>query len=341
MQHISTPREIARALSRAYSYNPVANLNVLFGILWGSVFPLFLLATHWANADGTARLGQLMGQLLDSGWGQVSLALPVVFGVLLGAMGTLRKDRDDEIGQSFRDLEAKLNDRVQELKETNEQAVKALSRAIEAKDPYTHGHSSRVWGYARVAAEQLSLSVDQLTRLRLACYLHDVGKIRIPGRILNKPGPLTAEEFEIIKFHPLYSERIVSAIDAFCYVAGTIRHHHERMDGRGYPDGLTGENIPLLSRIMSVADALDAMTSDRPYRPALTEPAAAEELKRCSSLPFNDRMVPNKDSEPCRQFDPKVVTAMLRGLEQSSIEQSGRWECTTEDVVIDRFMESN
>ncbi len=341
MHRLSILRDIARALTRPHTYNPVVNPHVVFGILWGSVFPLYLLATHWVGGGSAGGLGQTLGEVLRDGWGWVSLALPIVLGVLYGAMGTVRKDKDDGIDESFRDLEAKLNDRVRELKETNEQAVKALSRAIEAKDPYTHGHSSRVWDYARVAGEQLSLSGDQLGRLRLACYLHDVGKIRIPGRILNKPGPLTEEEFEIIKFHPLYSERIVSAIDAFGHVVGTIRHHHERMDGRGYPDGLTGESIPLLSRIMSVADALDAMTSDRPYRVALTEPAAAEELKRCSSLPFNERIVPNRDSEPCQQFDPKIVKAMLKGLEQSAIEHSGRWECTTEDVVIDKFMEQN
>ncbi len=341
MRSLSILREFVRALTRANTYNPVSNLDVVLGILWGALFPLYLVATQWLGAGGAVSLGQLLGELMVDGWGALSLALPIVFGVLFGAMGTVRQDKEKEVEQRIHALEANVDERILELKETSEQAVKALSRAIEAKDPYTHGHSSRVWNYARVAAEQLSLSTDQLARLRLGCYLHDVGKIRIPGRVLNKPGPLTEEEFAIVKFHPLYSERIVSAIEAFSHVAKTIRHHHERMDGEGYPDGLAGDAIPLLARIMSVADALDAMTSDRPYRAALTEPAAAEELKRCSSMPFDARMVPNRDSEPCEQFDPKVVKAMLKGLAEAAVEHSGRWEITTEDVVIDKFMSRN
>lgn len=182
-----------------------------------------------------------------------------------------------------------------ELKKQNKKIIKeslnAIIKTLEAKDRYTHGHSHRVAHYALLIAKKLSFTEEQLIEIELAALLHDIGKISTPDNILNKPGKLTPEEFEVIKEHPVQSYEILSEVTHLKQIALWVRAHQERIDGFGYPDGLRGENIPLPARIITVADAFDAMTSDRPYRAALSIQYAYDELKRCSGTQFDSRIV--------------------------------------------------
>lgn len=152
-----------------------------------------------------------------------------------------------------------------------ESVVLALARSLEARDPGTEGHSERLAEYALELGEFLGLSDEILSIVRLASRVHDIGKVAVPDSILCKPGPLDSIEMEIMRQHPLVGENICAPLKSFRDALPAIRHHHERMDGSGYPDGLKGEDIPLTARILQVADIYDALTSDRPYRKALPE----------------------------------------------------------------------
>lgn len=187
----------------------------------------------------------------------------------------------------------------EELQSNYFSTIEALATAIDAKDPYTHGHSARVADYALATARRLELPEDDLEIMQAAAYLHDVGKIGIPEPILTKPGKLTEAEFEIIKTHPEISARILSPVNFHGEVISIVRHHHERFDGHGYPDKVRGTSIPLQARILAVADAFDAMTSARPYRPAIDPEEAKAELLRCAGT----------------QFDQDIVDAFLKSIE--------------------------
>lgn len=183
------------------------------------------------------------------------------------------------------------------------ETIRALSLAIDAKDPYTYGHSDRIVKYGLGVAEEMNLSAKTKNEIEYLCMLHDIGKIGVPGYILNKPDRLTPEEWGIVKRHPEIGEKIIAPVkflkEKMCSL---IRHHHERHDGKGYPDGLVGNDIPLPSRVIAVIDAYDAMISDRPYRSALARSEAINELRR------------NRGT----QFDPQVVDAFLRWLEKNA-----------------------
>ncbi len=161
-------------------------------------------------------------------------------------------------------------------------------------DPDLSGHGSRVATLAAPLAEHLGVGRDDRRRLHIAAHLHDVGKIRVDVQVVQKPGPLTASEWVQMRRHPLEGFRIVDGL-VHARIADTVIAHHERFDGSGYPFGLAGDDIPYLARILLVADAYDAITSDRPYQPALSPEHAFTELHRCSGT----------------QFDPRVVDAML------------------------------
>lgn len=169
--------------------------------------------------------------------------------------------------------------------------IRSLAETIDAKDTYTRGHSERVSLYAEAIARGLGLQGAELQTIRYAGYLHDVGKIGIPDSILSKPGKLTEEEFSIIKKHPVISEKILTPVNFPFPVQSIVRHHHERYDGNGYPDHMAGEENPLGARILFVADAYEAMTSDRPYRKALSTQMALGELERNKGTQFDPRIV--------------------------------------------------
>lgn len=155
------------------------------------------------------------------------------------------------------------------LRETLFGLVRCLTAAIDAKDPHTCGHSERVARIAQRIGVQMALPASILNDLYLAGLLHDVGKIGIRDDILKKPGPLTSEEFDHIRSHSVIGDRLLSSIHQLAHLRPGVRNHHERYDGKGYPDGLAGEEIPLIARVLAVADSCDAMMSDRPYRPGL------------------------------------------------------------------------
>ena len=184
---------------------------------------------------------------------------------------------------------------VSELRELNIGILTALARTVDANSRWTHGHSERVTQYAIEIALEMGFSQDQCDNLRRAGLLHDLGKVAVPSSILNKPGKLTDEEYDCIKEHPAEAARIIEPIAAFSSIRKIIRQHHERWDGKGYPDGLQGEDIDLGARILAVADVFDALYSDRPYRPGWSfEKAVAHILEGSGNA-----------------FDPAVVAAFL------------------------------
>lgn len=179
----------------------------------------------------------------------------------------------------------------QEVQKSYRATLDALLAALDIRDTETEGHSERVAGYTMAMANRLNLAPGDLQAIELGALLHDIGKIGVPDSILYKPGPLTPEEWEIMKQHPMIGYRMCMKIDALRPAAPIVLHHHERWDGQGYPYGLMGEAIPLGARIFAIADTLDAMTSDRPYRKALSFAEARAEIIRCSGQQFDPDMV--------------------------------------------------
>jgi len=169
--------------------------------------------------------------------------------------------------------------------------VRALAAAVDAKEPYMRDHSDRVAVFARATAEKMGLSHDQRTAIEMAAYLHDIGKIGISEQILRKPGPLSEEEMSTMRHHPLIGANILRPVTFPWSIAPVVRHHHEHWDGTGYPAGLRGEEIPLLARVLAVADAYEAMTANRPYRDRLLVDDSIAELRRCAGTDFEPRIV--------------------------------------------------
>lgn len=171
-----------------------------------------------------------------------------------------------------------LKQRTDEL-ERAESVLFSLARSIEGKDPYTHGHCERLADYSARLGRQLALPEEQLTALRRAGIVHDVGKIAVPDAILLKPGRLTPDEWTIVREHSVVGERICAPLKSFRLVLPIIRHHHEKLDGSGYPDGLRGEAIPITARVLQIVDVFDALTTDRPYKKAFPLSDALQTMK--------------------------------------------------------------
>lgn len=177
-----------------------------------------------------------------------------------------------------------------------DQTIKALMRCLEERDPYTYGHSMRVMEYSMLIGRGANFKESDLRNVEISAMFHDIGKLGVPDCVLLKPERLNDKEAQVISKHPVKSAEILAIIDAFKSAVPGARHHHERMDGEGYPDRLSGNQIPLGSRVILVADTFDAMTSTRPYRKALPVEAAYAELERYSGS----------------QFDPEFVKVFLR-----------------------------
>jgi putative nucleotidyltransferase with HDIG domain len=180
------------------------------------------------------------------------------------------------------------------------ETLASLSNALEAKDAVTSQHAEEVVRLAVSVAAELDVDLDAVRNVELGAVLHDIGKVRVPESILNKPAPLTDEEWEVMKTHPEVGEHILRPIQSLSGILPIVRHHHERWDGMGYPDGLAGRAIPLGARIVAVCDAYRAMTEDRPYRAALSGEEARKELHEGAGS----------------QFDPDCVEAMIRALDR-------------------------
>jgi len=233
------------------------------------------------------------------------LAVPLQRGEqVLGCLYTLDKDHGD-----FDSVDSKLLNSI-----ANESAIylenailfedvhglmmgllHSLTSAVDAKDAYTCGHSERVAVLSKMLAQQFGLDEAQVERIYMAGLLHDVGKIGVPEAVLKKPGRLTVEEFEQMKRHPAIGAKILQDVKQIQDIIPGVLHHHERFDGRGYPDGLSGHNIPLMGRIICLADCFDAMTSTRTYRKAMPLEVALADIRRCSGT----------------QFDPGLTEAFL------------------------------
>ncbi len=199
-------------------------------------------------------------------------------------------------------LELKVEEQTVEIRETFLGSLKALAEALEAKDTYTNGHTRRVTEIVVAMAKEKGFPEKEIARIRLAGQVHDIGKIGIPEAVLRKPGKLTNEEFDQIKEHPILSEKILKPIIKDEDVLAMVKHHHERYNGHGYPEGIAGEDIPFGARLLAVADAYDAMTSNRPYRPAMTPEKARSQL------------LAGRGS----QFDPEAVDILIEAEEKMS-----------------------
>jgi putative two-component system response regulator len=215
-------------------------------------------------------------------------------GAVEGSLNLRRRQRRSEQEREL--LEARLRQRDTESKIWILRAAHALAHAVEAKDPYTAGHARRVTAYAMTVAE-ITGDVDLLS-FRLAGDLHDVGKIGVPDRVLSKPARLTRREFDMVRKHPGIGARILTPLIDDPLVLSVVRHHHERWDGAGYPDGLSGHAIPFAARVLAVADTLDAMTSARAYRDEISWDDAVAAIRGYGGS----------------QFDPHVIAAFEQGL---------------------------
>jgi putative nucleotidyltransferase with HDIG domain len=223
--------------------------------------------------------------------------------VILSVKKALEKKRLEEEIVAYRshlerlveERTTKLQQAYRILKKAHLDSVKVLVEAIDAKDPYTRGHSDRVTRMSLKIAFQFGFAEDRLESLEYGALLHDIGKIGIKDEVLQKPGALNSEEYQYIQEHPLIGVKIIEGLDFFKDKIPMIRHHHEHYDGSGYPDGLLGEAIPLEARIIAVPDAFDAMTSARPHRGMMPLQDVLMELEKCKGT----------------QFDPKILEIFL------------------------------
>ncbi len=215
-----------------------------------------------------------------SPWSMLMFLLPLAAAHRLFVMYQTQRDLADNL--------VKINDK---LEDANTSFASALVAALDARDRYTAGHSAAVAVYARDIATHLGLSSEEQRVAHLAGLLHDIGKIGVPTGILEKPGPLTLSERRQMERHSEIGQRILENVEAYAEISIIVRHHHERLDGLGYPDGLEGTEIPLISRILCVADAYNAMTSDRPYRDAMPAAIARDRLRESAGTQFDASVV--------------------------------------------------
>lgn len=192
---------------------------------------------------------------------------------------------------------------MEDLRQTFYETAEALAEAIEKRDPYTGGHTKRVLTYSMASAEYMGMSPQEMDWLKLSAILHDIGKIGVEDRVLRKQGSLNDEEFALMKAHPRMGAEIMEYVEKLKDIIPGMKHHHERFDGKGYPDGLKDGDIPLIARIISVSDTFDAMTSDRPYRKGLSDETAIDELQKYAGI----------------QFDPEVVRAFIDAYKDGKI----------------------
>ena len=207
-----------------------------------------------------------------------------------------------ELNRLHRDMANEISAKTEKLSRAYIQIVEALAASVDAKDKYTHGHSSRVAAYSREISRRAGFSAEEQDRIYMMGLLHDVGKIGISDAIINKPGRLTDEEFAAIRTHPAVGAEILKKITDLPELVIGAHWHHERYDGRGYPDGIAGENIPEMARIIAVADTYDAMTSNRSYRGFLPQDHVRAEIERCRGT----------------QLDPHFANIMLEMMDNDT-----------------------
>jgi putative nucleotidyltransferase with HDIG domain len=229
----------------------------------------------------------------------VFLALYVALALLVRGASRFLRSQTERLRRRSRELMESYN----RLEQSSLEAIETLNATVEAKDPYTAGHSRRVQQIALAVGEELGLAADRLDALRFAGLFHDIGKLAVPDAILTKPDRLNPEEFDAIKRHPADGAAIVGRLGRLRATVPLIRHHHERWDGDGYPDRLAADAVPPEAYVVGLADAWDAMTTDRPYQRALSWEEAADEVRRGRGS----------------QFAPDVVDAFFRVLRRRSL----------------------
>jgi putative two-component system response regulator len=237
-------------------------------------------------------------------------------GIQVGADDFLSRPIDrTELLARVRSL-LKLKQRTDEL-ERAESVLFSLARSIEGKDPYTHGHCERLADYSASLGEHLRLPEDQITALRRSGVVHDIGKIAIPDSIILKPTSLSPDEWKLMREHPVVGERICAPLKSFRSVLPIIRHHHEKFDGSGYPDGLAGQNIPITARVLQVVDVYDALTTVRPYKPAFSITDALQTMKQEVAKGWWDPQIFD-------QFEQLVRSGAASFLSRSAAAAGGR-----------------
>lgn len=257
--------------------------------IWGIFFALVAAVTGFVLARWITTPIQVLAQhALDVGRHQnFDKKIEIKAGNEIEQLANTFNYMTDEIKQNILSLQAA----ARENKELFFSSIRMLSAAIDAKDPYTRGHSERVKDYSLVIGRQMGFKPYELERLEIAALLHDVGKIGIEDRILRKPTNLTPEEFEIMKTHPDKGANIMAAVAQLADIIPGMRSHHENYDGSGYPQGLKGEDIPFFGRVITVADTFDAMTTDRPYQKAFTLEFALNRIKSMSGIKYDPKVV--------------------------------------------------
>lgn len=265
--------------SRAEARGKIA--LVAGGILLAGTLATFLLARTFTRP--IKRLSRGVAALQA---GECAL-VPVTTKDELGRLSREFNSMAAELGRQ----KASLAEHARQLEDSYVSTVRLLAAAIDARDEYTLGHSTRVANLSSLVGRRLNLTEESLRDLTVACFLHDVGKIRIPDRILHKRGPLSSVEQACILKHPEHGADILRLVDSLQHYVPAVLHHHEHWDGQGYPCGLKGEEIPLFAAILAVTDAYDAMTSSRPYRTGLSREDAVSELLRCSGSQFAPHLV--------------------------------------------------
>ena len=293
--------------------------RLLLDYVTKNTIDMLLLDINMPDLDGFETMRSLRAWEREKGKSEI----PVIFftanddcesettGLSLGAMDFIRKPFVAEVLtlrvrhlldliRLQRDLHAEVERKTKEVEGLSLHVVHTLADAIDAKDTYTKGHSGRVADYSKEIAKRFGYSYEQQEEIYMMGLLHDVGKIGVPDTVINKPGKLTDEEYEIIKTHPRKGAKILQNIVEMPKLVTGARWHHERFDGRGYPDGLAGEDIPEEARIIAVADAYDAMTSHRSYRDVIPQEVVKSEFERCSGT----------------QFDPRFAAIMLEIIKE-------------------------
>jgi putative nucleotidyltransferase with HDIG domain len=258
-------------------------------ILLGSLFARRLSSPISRLADSTRKISE----------GAYGATVPVSGTAEISALS----ESFNRMSGSIRDAFEEVQRRAQENRELFINSIRALAEAIDAKDPYTRGHSERVATYSAAIAKEMGLPPDDVERTRLSALLHDVGKIGVDDRIIRKPTALSEEEFEVMKTHPIKGAAIMSAIPQLADVIPGMKYHHEKWGGGGYPDGLKGDQIPLQARIVTVADTFDAMTTTRPYQKAMEIDFV---MSRIQSLVGS-------------RFEPTVVAAFMRAYKKGDL----------------------
>lgn len=309
-----------------FTCHEAANGRIALEILGSVPTTLLLSDLHMPELDGMGLLREVRERQPDTAVIMITAVADVataVSALSVGAMDYLTKPFHlDEVRARVRQalekrrlilenrgyqlgLEARVAAQAHRLEALFLASIQSLADALEVKDPYTHGHSLRVSDYSAAIAKTIGLSAAAVRQIEIGGRVHDIGKIGVREAVLNKPGPLTEDEYRHIMTHPVVGWRILSGLlDDVPMALNVVRWHHERFDGTGVPDGLVADAIPIEARIAAVADTFDAMTSVRPYRPGVPLPETLAELRRCSGA----------------QFDPVCIGAFFDALDSGTIE---------------------